>query len=568
MKGYIALFMIISSILPVTGATMEISVDSVNTGSPGLYEKYELYLHLSDVSYSNPFDPDQVDIRATFTSPGGRSRTVNGFYDDYRSRDQWKVRFAPDEVGQWKCRLSVTDSSGTSRSAVHSFVADSSSHHGWIRASGINPGYLQHDDGHGFYGVGMCYPWNVTLSGLEDLAAHGANSFFYWNGTYDKAGNGGGTRLIESMKSGPGKYDQHKCARIDQLIEWAEQTGVKMILVIWPHDYLADDMPGGWVERWGRNPYHEITSAEAFYRSEEAWEYQKKLYRYIIARWGYSRGLAAWQIVAEISGTDGWVAGDTVAANQWTEKVHDYLKTHDPFGHPTTASQHGHVANDWPEGYRMVDLPNREIYENQGWPVDTLNPLRSSIQNYANIAGSLSAYSKPAIIGETGFTFTPVKPGTGEYTHLFHNALWAAFSNGLAATPYWWAYQYGRLVTDEILAQLRAFSRFVTPLTLHNVPWKKADVSGQGIDAYGLQSDNRILVWLRTTDGGDITGSEITLNTATAGAYRVSWIGTWSGRQISEQIIRSEGGALRITVPDLPEPHPDVALKTHIVRDR
>ena len=37
-----------------------------------------------------------------------------------------------------------------------------------------------------------------------------------------------------------------------------------------------------------------------------AWKYQEKLYRYFIARWGYSRALAIWFIIDEVNGTDGW----------------------------------------------------------------------------------------------------------------------------------------------------------------------------------------------------------------------------------------------------------------------
>ena len=38
-------------------------------------------------------------LRATFTSPSGRSRRVYGFWD---GDDTWRVRFAPDEVGDWR----------------------------------------------------------------------------------------------------------------------------------------------------------------------------------------------------------------------------------------------------------------------------------------------------------------------------------------------------------------------------------------------------------------------------------------------------------------------------------
>ena len=69
---------------------------------------------------------------------------------------------------------------------------------------------------------------------------------------------------------------------------------------------------------WGRgnacyrnNPYRTITSAKDFFGSDEAWKYQEKLYRYIIARWGYSRALFLWFVIDEINGTEGWAKATT-----------------------------------------------------------------------------------------------------------------------------------------------------------------------------------------------------------------------------------------------------------------
>src|SRR5262245_60963770 len=45
----------------------------------GHYNKFELTIDLKD-TYANPFDPAQIDLHATFTSPNGTSRTVPGFY--------------------------------------------------------------------------------------------------------------------------------------------------------------------------------------------------------------------------------------------------------------------------------------------------------------------------------------------------------------------------------------------------------------------------------------------------------------------------------------------------------
>src|SRR5690606_32930371 len=65
----------------------------------GLYEKFEISL-LLEADYVNPFDPVEIEVTATFTAPSGKTWAIPGFYD-YSGGAFWKVRFSPDEQGQW-----------------------------------------------------------------------------------------------------------------------------------------------------------------------------------------------------------------------------------------------------------------------------------------------------------------------------------------------------------------------------------------------------------------------------------------------------------------------------------
>src|SRR5688572_22730147 len=64
--------------------------------SVGLHEKFEISLHLK-CEFNNPFDPDEIDISATFISPSGKTWRVYGFYD-YNFGMLWKIRFSPNET--------------------------------------------------------------------------------------------------------------------------------------------------------------------------------------------------------------------------------------------------------------------------------------------------------------------------------------------------------------------------------------------------------------------------------------------------------------------------------------
>jgi hypothetical protein len=71
----------------------------------GLFEKLELALSIN-AEYSNPFDPDEVDITASFKSPSGKEWRVPGFYSQ-SLRGGFFVRFSPNETGEWNYVISV-----------------------------------------------------------------------------------------------------------------------------------------------------------------------------------------------------------------------------------------------------------------------------------------------------------------------------------------------------------------------------------------------------------------------------------------------------------------------------
>ncbi|HES59925.1 MAG TPA: DUF5060 domain-containing protein, partial [Caldithrix sp.] len=266
MRFYFLIIFFIS--ITLIAQTPQVYVQKVSSDTVGLYEKFEINISLENVSYTNPYNPDEVDLQAFFTAPSGKIWKIFGFYDDYNNVDQWKVRFAPNEIGTWDFYLTLNSTSGNTQSPDYSFQSIDSDHHGWIRVSPVNPHYFIYDDDTSFYGVGPYYPWNVNNSstGLEQLEASGCNFWGYWNIMYDVG------EIIESMNSGLGKYDQSKCGWIDQLITWSEDRNLKMMLAIWPHDLFCNSL-SGWAKQWANNPYNTICDVNDIYEDETAWQY-------------------------------------------------------------------------------------------------------------------------------------------------------------------------------------------------------------------------------------------------------------------------------------------------------
>ncbi|WP_029192645.1 DUF5060 domain-containing protein [Paenibacillus harenae] len=396
------------------------------------YDKLELALDLK-ADYANPYDPEQIDVRAVFLAPSGKEWRINGFYNGAA----WRLRFTPNESGEWRYKVAVTDKTGTTVSEEALFIAEKSGNKGWIRVSDHNKRFFEYDDGSSFYGVGVAYPWGITEDNLTKIADNGGNLVTYWNGNYDNAGMGGGKEQLESILSGIGSYDMLKGFRMDELVDWFEARNLLMNFVIWPHDSLADKIEN-WPATWTRGAYSTLGAAEDFYSNAEMWKYQEKLYRYIIARWGYSPSIGIWNLITEINGTDGWAFGREDEANAWVAKVHHYFKENDPYGHPTMGSMAGGGEDFWDHGYKTLDIADRENYYDLNF-----GAYAEDIQN------RWKQYEKPVMTGETGNVTDAV---------IHHNSMWSSLANGAASGPIWWALES---YNDEMYKQMNVFASFV-----------------------------------------------------------------------------------------------------------
>lgn len=104
-----------------------------------------------------------------FTSPTGRELRINGFWD---GEDQWKVRFAPDELGPWTYKTVCSD---TINQGLHAqsgrFVCttNQSDQSLYQHGSIVHPPgtyYLAHQDGTPFFWT-ACTAWNGALKSTE-----------------------------------------------------------------------------------------------------------------------------------------------------------------------------------------------------------------------------------------------------------------------------------------------------------------------------------------------------------------------------------------------------------------
>ena len=160
----------------------------------GIWMKFEKEF-VSNVSYGNPVY-DVRDFSVRFTSPSGRIKNINGFWDGGRS---WKVRFCPDEIGVWTYVTTCSDKDNAGldqQTGTFKCIPNKSSLEIYQRGVIIRPKgdyYLTYSDGSPFFWT-ACTAWNGALKStgeewetyLQNRASYGYSAIQFvatqWRG--------------------------------------------------------------------------------------------------------------------------------------------------------------------------------------------------------------------------------------------------------------------------------------------------------------------------------------------------------------------------------------------------
>ena len=530
-------------------------ITSVELDRPELprYESLEIKISV-DAEYTNPYDAREITLQGTFTGPDGEGITVPGFWD---ARDAWRIRFTPDLEGAWHYALTLTDANGTSTPAEGAFTVTPSDLHGWLQPGNwVNPDYSGHyfvyHDGTPFYGVGHGDALNILADrfdaengvGLFDNMKEAGENYVVWWPLYTNS----------PVNKNYDDYSQGNVDLIDVIVQDAQKENIFLIFTIWDHPQLRDNTHAWGTGNWENNGFKNLGSLESFFTSEEAWAWQTNLYRYLIARWGYSPAIGMWQTVSEINGTNAY---DQL--NPWHEKVNAYFVENDPYRHPTTASMSGDV--DWPEGHAATDVPQVHLYafEDAVGAAGILADWTSLLFN---------GYEKPNWVGEFGVG------GNSVYPELFHNAIWAALANGAAMTPAEWNSSgvWGRM-TPEMNADIHRLAQFVDgmPLALWDPAPLQISSSDPEVRAWGLTGQAGGMFWVQDFalegEGIEVIRADHTLRSGVelqvlglpAGTFTITPYDTWQGTALATfEASCLENEPCTISLPDFTS---DMAFK-------
>jgi hypothetical protein len=533
-----------------------VSVEADRTEIPK-YESVELILDI-DAEYTNPYDQREIVLDGVFTSPDGATMIVPGFWD---GESAWKMRFTPSQEGMWTYSISVQDVRGISAPFIGEFVATSSDLPGWIiPGNAYDPSYsthyLVHHDGTPFYGVGHCDALNILIDGFDaedgvrlfDTMKTANENYVVWWPLY--------TNSIVSSS-----YDNYSVGNmkvIDAVVNDAEKEGIFLVFTIWDHPNLRDDTHAWGTGNWSRNGFSKLTDIDSFFVSEEAWAWQANLYRYIIARWGYSPAIGMWLTASEINGTNSYDQTDP-----WHEKVNNYFVENDPYRHPTSASGSGEF--DWPTGHAVMDMPQVHLYEFGDDPNTDAVGAAKHVANWTQMM--LKNADKPNWVGEFGVT------GNAYYPELFHNSNWAALAAGASMTPAEWnsGGAWGRM-TPEMNADISRLAQFVKDMPL--AKWDPSALqiiaSDEQVRAWGFAGNEGGMFWVQdfSLEGRPIdevrslmplrSGVQVELQGVASSLYTITPYDTWQGVDLDSFDVECTGSSCVVALPDFTS---DMAFK-------
>ncbi len=447
--------------LGIAGATWDQS--SIPIG-----QHAELTVDLS-AAWTNPFDPDDVALDAEFTAPSGRTLAVPGFFmvdmqgevvdgDEVvrpMNTGRWCVRFSPDEVGPWRCRLLARDRTGEVAADAPALTATARDGHGFVRVSPVDPHYFAFDDGAGYFPIGHNLPIYHTRGqlgpqGMAKFAAAGENYNRWWMCSY-----GFGIEWEAEL----GWYRQPSAWRIDSILEQARDLGMYYMMCMDTHQDFR-------LKGWEANPYNAARGGPCatpndWFTDPSAREQYRKRLRYTVARWGYSPHVLCWEFGNEIQGWAGASADDQLA---WHAEMSDYLRAIDPWNHLITTSFWGGVGDG-----RFWELPAIDIVQTHNYANADMGLARVT-EGFCR--EQWERWDKPHLFAEFGISSSGAVDDPEGWN--IHNTLWAGITNMCAGAPMpWWHENY--IDPKDLYFHFTAIASFTRDLPLGTARWQPLD---------------------------------------------------------------------------------------------
>lgn len=471
------------------------------TPNPLEYEKTEFDIKVS-ARFKNPYDSDDIELDMILQSPSGKEIFLPCFYFSGDTISSvWKARFSAQEIGTYTYYFKLDKPHHKSiNSDTSTFTVTSSNKNGFLHTNGLWT--LKFDSGKLFRGIGENIAWESRSFEdpkwtynylLPKLSRNGANFFRTWMCSWNLPLEWQKVSNLKRYNNTSEYYNPSGIKRMDELVSMADSLGLYIMLTL-------DNGSSLWNKFWFDSSYNRKNSQmplEFFTLNSVQQKYKDKL-RYIVARWGYSESIAAFEFFNEIDNSAYTPSPqDSVVISQeaiveWHSEMSRYLHDIDPFHHIiTTSISHRDIIGL--DNLPYIDINQKHIYKNT-------EALRSEILRYTN------DYNKPYVIGEFGYEWNWNKDFskiTNELKYDYMRGLWYGLFSPTPILPmsWWWEFfdehnmtpyiKGVREISDQMLAAGKGSFQII-------------DVNAKIIEAYGLKCGNQFFIYLLNNSNSEV----------------------------------------------------------------
>jgi hypothetical protein len=394
------------------------------TFAGGTYSRIEASFNLPGLA-TDPFNYLVTDVKVDILQPDATAITLSAFFDGGTT---WRVRHMPTLPGNYSItgiRLNGGTAAYGNLTPTNWVVTGFPTGAGYVEVDPANPRRFLTSNGRRFYPIGENMAWSSATANALNIfpkmgAAHENWSRVWMTHFYDWAGLGLNLDWPK-VNNTFGQFSLMVASNWDAIVSAADQAGIHFQMTLQHHGQYASTNGSDVNPNWEQNPYNTanggfLSNATNFFSDATARDYTKRKYHYIIARWGYSPAIMAFELFNEVQYTDAARSGQWGNIQAWHNEMAVFIKANDPYHHLVTTS----------DSLNQPLWDQTDYYQHHEYPNDLITGLRDA----QDISGSQTV--APDYAGECGINSTP---------HVgISPPIWAGIMSGQsgASMPWYW----------------------------------------------------------------------------------------------------------------------------------